>query len=196
MLSCLACASEGKDGAAGPAGAEGKDGIDGVDGRDGADGKDGRIANVMECTPGNYDLDGDGRRDFTIECHSNGQRKARINYRPDGVTKSNERTFYESHGNPKTHAIYYSAGTKFYERTYYESNGYGATYIEYYSDGTKFRENTTYESSGYQKSSIIYQMDGTKYDGYPKCYPDDSRTQETCTQAKHGCTSASITCIN
>ncbi len=163
MLSCLACASEGKDGAAGPAGAEGKDGIDGVDGRDGTDGKDGRIANVMECTPGNYDLDGDGRRDFTIECHSNGQRKARINYRPDGVTKSNERTFYESHGNPKTYAIYYSDGTKQSEHTYYEN--------------------------GNLKTAIEHSI-------YPVCYKDDGKTKESCTQAKHGCTSASITCIN
>ncbi len=63
MLICLACASDGKDGSDSPAV---------------KDGRDDMPANVIDCSAGDHDTDGDGRRDYTMECYENGNRKREI----------------------------------------------------------------------------------------------------------------------
>ncbi len=194
MLSCLSCANDGKDG---PAGAEGRAGADGKAGADGRNGNDGWVNNVIECAAGDYDSNRDGVRDFSIECHNNGNRKSKISYLDDGVKKSTKRTFYESNSKLKTLIYYFNDGvTKNVEITFYESNGNRKALIYYRSDGvTRYSERTYYEN-GKLKTRIFRKLDGTKYDGYPECYKDDGKTKESCTQAKYGCTRASDTCIN
>ncbi len=182
MLTCLACASDGKDGADSPAV---------------KDGRDDMPANVIDCSAGDHDTDGDGRRDYTMECYENGNRKREIVYHPDGMTKDYEYTYYESNGNKKTRMDYTSDDTKFSETTYYESNGQRKTYLGYHPDGmTQSSEITFYESNGDRKTKINYYLDGTKHNGHPICYQDDGNTEEPCTQAKHGCDENSKTCIN
>ncbi len=179
-------------------------------------------ADDLACQAGNHDNDHNGIIDYTLECYSNGNRKRYIDYQYDGVTKDKEYTYYESNGKLKTRIDYqYDGVTKDKEYTYYESNGNTKAYIDYRYDGvTKFREYTYYEDGntktyldyrydgvtkdkeytyyedGNTKTYIDYYSDGTKHSNHPICYQNDGSTEESCTQDKHGCTSASITCIN
>ena len=123
-------------------------------------------------------------------------RKTWIDYRTDG-TKITERTYNEN-GRQKTQIGYYTDGvTKRNETNHYANGVTRKTQIEYRTDGTKSNERTYYENTGNHKTRIDYQTDGTKESGFPKCFEDvGSFTTETCTDAKHGCTSASDTCIN
>ncbi len=123
-----------------------------------------------DCQAGSFDTDSDsdGKKDFSITCHDNGNRKTYISYNSDGVTKGHVTTHYERNGNRKTSISYQSDGvTKSWETTYYESNGNLKTEQLY---------------------SAVSDCCA------PACYEDDG-FQELCTQAKHGCTSESDTCI-
>ncbi len=125
---------------------------------------------ATDCIAGDYDTNSDTKTNFSIACHDNGNRKSYIGYYSDGVKKSSESTYYESNGNQKTRIGYYSDGVK------------------------KSSESTYYESNGNLKTWIFYESDGSK-SGSTYCYKDDGSTTETCTLEKHGCTSASNTCI-
>ncbi len=151
---------------------------------------------LTDCLAGSFDTDSDsdGKKDFSITCHDNGNRKARMLYRQDG-TKYREYTYWEN-GNLKADIYYRQDGTKSNEGTYWGSNGNRKAGIGYFSDGvTKNVEYTYYESNGRQKTVISYLSDGTKSAGYPKCYKDDGNTEETCTLAKHDCNVFHYSCI-
>ena len=105
----------------------------------------------------------------------------------------------------KTITTYYKDGflpnfTKKTEITYhwrgnivditYHNNilNYMKTYINYNENGTIGLESSYYEYFFRQKTFILYNEDGNKDRGYPKCF-NENGTEETCTIAKHGCTS-------
>ena len=150
----------------------------------------------------------------------NGNLKTAIVYQTDGETKKEELTYWESNGNLKTGILYQDdSETKEAETTHWE-NGNFKTLIRYQTDGETKREELTYwESNGNKKTGILYQDDGEtrkaeftfwendkektliryQSDGLGvlsiTCFASNSR-REICTQAKHGCTSESTTCIN
>ncbi len=144
------------------------------------------------CWPGTYE-DADGEKDYTQKCWPNGNRKLVTHYYSNGEILG-KTSYYES-GNKHTETIYFS-DKSYLVYAYYES-GAGTRYSIDYDDGIKTREETYYESWDFhnKKTYIWYQSKGQKHFGYPFCYEDDGETRETCTLAKHGCTSESDTCI-
>ena len=137
-----------------------------------------------------YYADGKTKKKY-ITYYTNGRPKTAIEYHKNGNKKA-KATLYKN-GRPKTAIAYHKNGNKKAKGTF-DKNGRPKTAIEYHKNGNKKIEATLYEN-GNPKTAIEYASDGVKESSdYPICYKD-SETVETCRIKKHGCTSASTTCI-
>ena len=105
----------------------------------------------------------------------------KTNYQQDGVTKSSDVTYW-GNGKPKTAIVYYSDGRTIKEEITHWKNGNIKTKIEYYT-------------SGNLHSIECYSLIQDNSPGTPPWLRLDN-ARETCTQARHGCTRYSTTCIN
>ncbi len=125
---------------------------------------------LANCTAGDYDTDSDGKTNFSITCHDNGNRKGYIAFERDGTTKKQESAYYESEGGIATFILYhYKSSMIWYEDTFYESKGQLKSRIEYEKSGVKSRTHRCYKTDG---------------------------TEETCAAAKHGCDAGSYSCVD
>ena len=142
-----------------------------------------------------YQDDGETRRGKFTYWKSTGNLKTGILYQTDGVTKETEITYWKSTGNLKTGIVYQTDGeTRKGETTHWESNGNFKTLIRYQTDGEAKKEEFTYWENGRKKTEIGYQSDGIGVLSIA-CFASNGE-REICTQAKHGCTIRSTTCIN